>query len=85
MSIGLPVITTNKGALGELVENNKTGLLTNLDSSEIVSAVLSLVNDMGKAKTLGERAKVVSEKFSEDKIGKALEDFLMTKIRKVEN
>lgn len=84
MSIGLPVIATNKGALGELIENGKTGLLTNFDPDEIATTVLSIVNNMGKTKRMGERGKGCSEKFGEDIIGKIWEEFLIANIKGTE-
>ncbi len=85
MSVGLPVITTNQGALPELIENGKTGVLINLDTEEISSTVLSLINNPERAKRLGESAKVFSEKFREDIIGKIWDDFLKTKIKETKN
>ena len=81
MSVGLPVIATNQGALPELIENGKTGLLTNLDTAEIATKVLGLVNSPQKAKRIGEAAKGFCEKFREDIIGKIWEEFLIAKIR----
>ena len=83
MSIGLPLVATNRGALKELIEDNETGLLVNFDSDEIAAALLELVNDIEKAKKLGEKAKIATKKYNENRLGKVWEDFLMAKIRKV--
>ena len=85
MSVGLPVVVTNQGALPELVEDKQTGLLVNLDPDEISCAVLSLVNDSEKAAKLGEKAKVFAQGFGEDNIGKIWEEFLVTTINKAKN
>jgi len=85
MSVGLPVVVTNQGALPELVEDNKTGLLANLDPDEIANAALSLITDSEKAAILGNNAKVFAGEFGEDKIGKIWEEFLVTAINKAKN
>ncbi len=85
MSVGLPVVVTNKGALPELVEDNKTGLLTSLNPNEIANAVLRLVDDSEKAAILGNNAKTFAGKFDEDKIGKIWEEFLVKMVNKAKN
>lgn len=76
MSVGLPVIATNNGALGELIEHNKTGILVSDDPGEIAKALLDLVINKEKAQRLAGKAKVASQKYSEDKISVVWENYL---------
>lgn len=56
-SYGKPVIGTKAGGIPEVVRNNKTGLLVNVNNSkEITKAVLRIFENNDLRKTLGENA-----------------------------
>jgi glycosyltransferase involved in cell wall biosynthesis len=52
----LPVVTTNVGSIPEVVTNNVTGLITDLDVQEIADAVEKLVNSEALRRQLGNSA-----------------------------
>jgi len=45
MAHGLPIISTNRGGLGELVENNEVGLVCEPDPKKIVKSINRLFSD----------------------------------------
>jgi glycosyltransferase involved in cell wall biosynthesis len=53
---GLPVVSTNVGSVAEVVLNNKTGIVTELDVQQIADALENLVNDIGLRAQLGKSA-----------------------------
>lgn len=58
MYYGVPVIATDVGCLSEIIENGRNGfLIKRKDSSAIAGAVNSLVEDLPKAKEMGEYAR----------------------------
>jgi len=68
MASGLPVIATNVGGNPELIEDQKTGVLTNAKGiEEMASAITNLALSPNNAKQMGFNGKkLVSEKFSID-------------------
>jgi len=54
---GLPVITTDVGSSGEVVQNGVTGLLTSKNVKEFAQAVQRLDSDTVLRKSMGNRAK----------------------------
>lgn len=65
MTAGLPVIVTPKGALTEIVEDGKSGIITkNEEPKGLMDAVQKLINNRSLAQKLGSKAAVlVKEKF----------------------
>jgi len=58
MSCGTPVIAAEVGVLPETVENGKTGMLVNLNGSEVLEAALaSALENREQMKTMGEQAR----------------------------
>lgn len=53
---GIPVVTTNVGSVPEIVLNNATGIITNLDVQQIADALENLVNNPGLRIKLGKAA-----------------------------
>jgi glycosyltransferase involved in cell wall biosynthesis len=45
MAVGLPCISTQRGALGEVVENERTALVVEPNGKEFAAAMLRLIND----------------------------------------
>jgi glycosyltransferase involved in cell wall biosynthesis len=57
MGYGLPCVTTNVGALPELVADGQTGLVVEpRDPAALAKALVSLLGDPGRAEELGRRA-----------------------------
>jgi glycosyltransferase involved in cell wall biosynthesis len=80
MSLGLPVISTAKGAEGIDYTNGKNIVIAN-ESAFFVKSVLELLSDSKKrAQIRCEARKLVEEKYDWDKIGVKMSDFLVTKV-----
>jgi glycosyltransferase involved in cell wall biosynthesis len=52
----LPVVTTNVGSVPEVVLNNTTGIITNLDVNQIADALEKLAKNAGLRATMGAAA-----------------------------
>lgn len=64
MALGLPIISTNVGGLPFLIENNKTGILVELNNSEaFVENIIDLISNSEKAQNLAKSARTEVEKF----------------------
>ncbi len=70
MAYEIPSIAFNKGALGEIIEHEKSGLLVSgPDVSEICASAARLLRDAGYARSLGQAArKRVEENFSAEQM-----------------
>jgi len=70
MAYEIPSIAFNRGALGEIIEHEKSGLLVSgSDVSEIYAAAARLLRDPGYARSLGQTArKRVEENFSAEQM-----------------
>jgi N-acetyl-alpha-D-glucosaminyl L-malate synthase BshA len=70
MSYGLPVLATTSGGTPEVLEHNKTGLLSKVgDIKDFAKNLNKLILDTDLRKQMGENAKkIASEKFSSSKI-----------------
>ncbi len=64
MGTGLPIVATAVGGIPDMVENEKSAILTELNETKIAEAFFTLFNDQEKRKTLGQNAKNESHKFS---------------------
>jgi glycosyltransferase involved in cell wall biosynthesis len=65
MAAGLPCISTKRGALGEVVENERTALVAEPNGREFAVAMLRLINDEGLRKNLsGAGRREVEQRFS---------------------
>jgi len=53
---GLPVVTTNVGSIPEVVLNNVTGIITELDVQQIADALEKLANNQALRAQLGKAA-----------------------------
>ena len=61
MQFGLPIITSNEGAISEIVDNNITGFVLNdLNPKNLAYAIKKLINHTEISKNMGKRGK---EKF----------------------
>jgi len=69
-SVGLPVVTSDLGALSSLVDHGRTGLLVPPnDPSALAGAVTSLAMDRGRCRAMGESARGAYEShYSADRL-----------------
>jgi glycosyltransferase involved in cell wall biosynthesis len=58
---GLPVVSTNVGSVGEVVENGSTGVLCDTDSHQLAEALADLISDPVGAAVMGERGREFAE------------------------
>lgn len=64
MALGMPVVSTNVGGIPFLIEDGKTGILTEPDdAAAMASAIMALVNNPEKALELTENARAMVELF----------------------
>jgi hypothetical protein len=69
MAAGVPVIASNVGGVPEIVEHERTGLLTENIPQAIADAMRRLKDDPALARSLGARARAaVEQKFSVDRM-----------------
>lgn len=69
MGCGLPVVGCNVVGVNNLIVNNKTGLLSNINSDSLKNNILTLINDRKLQKRLGENARrFILENYSLDKL-----------------
>lgn len=79
MSLGIPVITTEKGAQGINYKNNNCLMIANTDK-EIIDACIEISSNKNLKKEIGMNAKsYISEHHSFSNISKKLNNFLGTK------
>jgi glycosyltransferase involved in cell wall biosynthesis len=65
MAAGLPSISTKRGALGEVVDNERTALVVEPDASEFAFAMLRLLNDVELRQRLSDAGRrEVEQRFS---------------------
>lgn len=65
MAAGLPCISTKRGALGEVVESERTALVVEPNGTEIAAAMLRLINDEALRKKLSQAGRrEVEQRFS---------------------
>lgn len=58
MSYGLPVVTTNEGAIADIIKNGETGfVVTKKDASELASSLEALLTNTELRKRLGQNSK----------------------------
>lgn len=59
MQFSLPIVTTNIGAIPDIITSNKNGIICDVDNvDEMVSAVLKLIENKDFSKKIGNKAKV---------------------------
>ena len=61
---GIPMIVTNVGGLSEQVENEITGLVTNVDADEIAAAMIRLANDKELYNQISRNEKEEAKKYT---------------------
>jgi len=69
MAAALPCISTTRGALGEVIEHERTALVVEPDAKEIASAMLRLLEDRALRARLGEAGRhEVLDRFSVERM-----------------
>lgn len=69
MAYALPVISTTRGALGEVVEGGRTALVAEPNSQDFAAAMIQLLSDTALQKKLGETGRdEVKNRFSADRM-----------------
>jgi glycosyltransferase involved in cell wall biosynthesis len=69
MAYSLPVISTTRGALGEVVDDGRTGLVAEPDAGDFAAAMIRLLNDDGLRMRLGNAGRQeIINRFSEDRM-----------------
>ena len=69
MAAGLPCISTKRGALGEVVESERTALVAEPNGKEFAAMMLRLINDEGLRKKLSDAGRrEVEKRFSADRM-----------------
>jgi glycosyltransferase involved in cell wall biosynthesis len=58
MSSGLPIIATDAGQIGRVIENGSNGILTDNDAADVAEKILHLKRAPNERKKLGERARM---------------------------
>lgn len=76
MAAGVPIVATRVGGIPELVEDGVSGLLVDPgDGSALSSAVLALLSDPDRARTMGERGRVKAvEQYDIGRVVASMED-----------
>jgi len=69
MAVALPSISTARGALSEVVDNQRTALVVEPDATEFAAAMLLLIGDLDLRARLGRAAREeIIERFSADRM-----------------
>jgi len=69
MAAGLPCISTKRGALGEVVESERTALVAEPDGKEFAAMMLRLIDDEGLRKKLSDAGRrEVEQRFSAERM-----------------
>ena len=66
----MPIVATNVGGIPNMLTNNESALLTNVDAQEIANAFERLSNDVNLREKLGKAAQKESFKFSSNTMAK---------------
>ena len=63
MMFGLPVISTNEGAIAEIIDDNETGFIVNKrDSVDLANKIQLLIENPSLRKSMGEKGKAKFER-----------------------
>ncbi|GGD03559.1 glycosyltransferase family 4 protein [Hyunsoonleella pacifica] len=84
MQFGLPIITTDEGAIGEIVQNNKTGIIVKQqDVDSLAEAMLKMLKEPDIRKEYGARGKKrFEENFTLSMFEKKMEAILIKALNK---
>lgn len=74
MGTGLPIVATKVGGIPDMIEDNVSGILVDVNNKEISDAVLRLIKNENLRKRLGITAGEKSKNFSSEKMAKEYMD-----------
>lgn len=64
MATGLPIVATKVGGIPDMIEDNVTGLLVDVNKEKIAEALLKLIYDSSLRQKLGTAARLYSQRYS---------------------
>ena len=64
MATGLPVVATGVGGVPDIIHNNVTGLVVDVDREQIAETLLKLIDDQNLREKLGKAARFSANQFS---------------------
>jgi len=65
MAAGKPVVASNTGGIPDLVKNNENGLLFPPGDEKILAQfIINILEDPGKAESMGQKGRLYSQDFS---------------------
>lgn len=77
MAYGLPVVTTNLGAMPDMVIPGENGALVSpnpLDVTELADALTSLIGDPERCRRFGERSRAIAARYNWDTVGQRMRE-----------
>jgi glycosyltransferase involved in cell wall biosynthesis len=66
MATGIPIVSTEVGGISDMIENGVSGKLVPCNCESISNALLSLLSNEEERRSLGEKARADSKKFSQE-------------------
>lgn len=72
MACGLPVITSSKAGVAELLADGETGYICNADDTGKITAAMQLLSDKTRAETMGNKARQIAERYDWTAMGDGL-------------
>lgn len=78
MASGLPIVTTKAGGVVDIVKDGVNGMIVPVgDIDALTRAVVTLVNDKEKRKSMGEASKKIAEAFSIEECAKKYQELYL--------
>ena len=71
MAVGIPIIASNVGGVGDLISSNKNGLLIKPNPNELADSINRLINDKFLRETIGKKAIFDSRRYSVEKMAES--------------
>jgi UDP-glucose:(heptosyl)LPS alpha-1,3-glucosyltransferase len=72
MACGLPVITSSKAGVAELLTDGETGYICEADDTGKITAAMQLLSDRTRAETMGNKARQIAERYDWKVMGDGL-------------
>lgn len=74
MATGLPIVATGVGGIPDMIENNISGLIVDVNNENISEALIKLINSAELRERLGGKARIAAESFSSNKMASEYAD-----------